>query len=1065
MPKRSRLPALSKLSRPRLFGAVARERLFARLDEARDLHPGICVVGPPGAGKTTLVASWLEARKRGGIWYQVDAGDADPATFFHYLGQAAQPHARRGQRPLPALTPEYLPDVHGFSRRCFRELFSRLPPKSALVLDNYQEVEADHLLHELVSAAVDEVPPGSHLIVVSRADPPACYARLKANRSVTLLDWNDLRLTLDEALAIGHLQRAPDDAALSALHERCDGWAAGLILMLAERHGNGTSGMPARDAPEAVFDYFAGTLFDRASPELRHMLLSVAFLPYVRTEWAVEASGNAEAGALLEQLYRRHFFTQRRPEADGSYQFHALFQGFLQARARRHFTEEAYEDLLQLTADVLRESGEVEAAFDLYCESANWPCAADALLDAAERMVAAGRSDTMIRCILRLPAGECIDRPWLIHWHAVATTPSDPDSARRLHEEAHLAFSRSGDRCAQACSIAGVLDTFSLGLTDMAGARPWVVKLLDILHGGIEYASVDTELRVLTALLYPCGQLDPNNALAAEMAERAMQLASEARDANLALWAANGVLVFAQLTGRVPLADRATVFARGICDAPVIAPLTAAVTIRAVGYWRYVKNDIPDAIACYQRASAIARVHGFRQIEFATRVLQGHAEWRLGDFAAARESLRVLDVICPERPPHLDCLHGVLRAQIDWTEGERDEAIQRVKRALSQAESSGFRSTAVACELILIDWLLEQRQWDEAAVHVRLMEDQIETGRLAAAYWPPVGVNRFLLSSTRGDPVEARALAGRVLDRSREQGVLVYLRWVWTATTRLCAHAIEHDIHADHARALIRAYGLRAPEPDLEYWPWLAKVRTFGGFELVVDGHGPVAPRKAPRRLFQLLKALVAFGAFDVPAQALVDALWSDEDGDSGLHSLQVSITRLRKLLGDPDAVRVHDGRVSLNRDLCWVDALVFDRMTDVNQSWSIDVAERACTLYPGAFLSDEGDAAWAVPARERLRTRYVAQVERIGDHHEAAAQWDRAASWYQRGIEADPLMESFHRGVIRCYARAGRKAEAIGAYRRLRHTLSVVLGIEPSPVTRALYDALYADGASVFDP
>jgi ATP/maltotriose-dependent transcriptional regulator MalT len=39
-------------------------------------------VGPPGAGKTTVVASWLEKRGIPGIWYQVDAGDADLATLI-----------------------------------------------------------------------------------------------------------------------------------------------------------------------------------------------------------------------------------------------------------------------------------------------------------------------------------------------------------------------------------------------------------------------------------------------------------------------------------------------------------------------------------------------------------------------------------------------------------------------------------------------------------------------------------------------------------------------------------------------------------------------------------------------------------------------------------------------------------------------------------------------------------------------------------------------------------------------------------------------------------------------
>lgn len=76
MPRKA--PQLVKLTRPRLHKAVARERLFARLDDARKIP---------------------------GIWYQVDPGDADRATFFYCLEQAAKLSARNGQRPLPVLTP------------------------------------------------------------------------------------------------------------------------------------------------------------------------------------------------------------------------------------------------------------------------------------------------------------------------------------------------------------------------------------------------------------------------------------------------------------------------------------------------------------------------------------------------------------------------------------------------------------------------------------------------------------------------------------------------------------------------------------------------------------------------------------------------------------------------------------------------------------------------------------------------------------------------------------------------------------------------------------------------
>ena len=156
MPRRAR--QLAKLTRPRLARAVSRQRLFELLDEAHASRPAACIIGPPGAGKTTLVASWLDTRRIKGIWYQVDAGDSDLATFFYYLGLAAAPFTRKGQRLLPLLTAEYLSDVPGFSRRFFRELFSRLPTGATLVLDNCHEVEPDRRFHQVVAEAVEEVP-------------------------------------------------------------------------------------------------------------------------------------------------------------------------------------------------------------------------------------------------------------------------------------------------------------------------------------------------------------------------------------------------------------------------------------------------------------------------------------------------------------------------------------------------------------------------------------------------------------------------------------------------------------------------------------------------------------------------------------------------------------------------------------------------------------------------------------------------------------------------------------------------------------------------------------------
>jgi len=88
--------ALAKISRPQGNRPVLRPRLFERLVGLR--HAAIIwIAAPPGAGKTTLISCYLAERGLLHLWYQLDADDADVATFFHYL---AWPCAR----PAPGST-------------------------------------------------------------------------------------------------------------------------------------------------------------------------------------------------------------------------------------------------------------------------------------------------------------------------------------------------------------------------------------------------------------------------------------------------------------------------------------------------------------------------------------------------------------------------------------------------------------------------------------------------------------------------------------------------------------------------------------------------------------------------------------------------------------------------------------------------------------------------------------------------------------------------------------------------------------------------------------------------
>ena len=162
---------------------TARERLFRALDGLRERHPMAWVAGAPGAGKSALVASWLEARKLASVWYHVDPGDADPATFFHYLGLAA-PTGGRNVPPLPPYAEEYRRDHAGFTRRWFREFFARMAPGSVLVFDDFHDARTGHDERAAFAAGLEEIPAGITVVAISRGDPPREFARLVARRAV-----------------------------------------------------------------------------------------------------------------------------------------------------------------------------------------------------------------------------------------------------------------------------------------------------------------------------------------------------------------------------------------------------------------------------------------------------------------------------------------------------------------------------------------------------------------------------------------------------------------------------------------------------------------------------------------------------------------------------------------------------------------------------------------------------------------------------------------------------------------------------------------------------------------
>jgi DNA-binding SARP family transcriptional activator len=311
----------------------------------------------------------------------------------------------------------------------------------------------------------------------------------------------------------------------------------------------------------------------------------------------------------------------------------------------------------------------------------------------------------------------------------------------------------------------------------------------------------------------------------------------------------------------------------------------------------------------------------------------------------------------------------------------------------------------------------------------------------------------------------------QALRHARAQDAGGVFRWLVVGFRRMLALALSEEIEADCARGLIAEFRIRPESSDFERWPWTVRVHTLGGFALSVDGVPVRAAGKTQKKPLELLKALLSQGARDVNSAALAAMLWPHSEGDAAADALEVTLRRLRKLLGHEEAIRLQDGRVTLNESVCWVDISAFEythRRAEVVladgaagvSDGALEALERQLMArYPGHFLAGENESPWMLACRQRLASRFFRHLAAIGQLWEAKDAPEKAELTYRRGVELDSLSEVLYRRLMSVQSRRGERAEALATYRRCRSMLATTFGVEPSAETEAAYRAALARG------
>src|SRR5579863_3495201 len=385
-------------------GVVSRPALWERLAEAARVT---VVSAPPGSGKTVLLRSWIGAAglAERAAWVPVGRDELDPQRLWLAVLDALRQTAPGSAlvRPLTAA-----PDLDGWAivERLLTDL-APLQDQLWLVVDDAHELDSDEARRQL-ELLLMRAPERLRFVLATRHDLRMGLHRLRLEGELAEIRANDLRFTLAEAQAL--FRAAGIDlagSAIASLHQRTEGWAAGLRLAALSLAGHPD---PDRFAAEfsgserTVAEYLLAEVLDRQSEEVRRLLLRTSVLERVNGELADLLTEGSGGERVLQDLEEANAFVVSLDAARSWFRYHHLFVGLLRLQLRR--TEPgALAELHELAAGWFAERGFPVEAIRHAQAAQDWNAASRLLADHWAALKLGGRTATVHALLAGFPAG------------------------------------------------------------------------------------------------------------------------------------------------------------------------------------------------------------------------------------------------------------------------------------------------------------------------------------------------------------------------------------------------------------------------------------------------------------------------------------------------------------------------------------------------------------------------------------------------------------------------------------------------------------------------------------
>jgi LuxR family maltose regulon positive regulatory protein len=434
---------------PRL---IDRSDLLAALDRAAAGKVTI-LSAPAGSGKTSLLRAWADrpGQPHGLAVLQVQRDQHDAQQFWLALLDTVRHASGTTSRAEP---PTATPDFNGPAMvdRVLSEL-ADARDGITLVIDDLHELHSPEALAQL-TRLLTNLPANVHAILATRRDLRLGLHRLRLAGELAEIRGAELRFTERETrelldasgIALSH-------AGVALLHQRTEGWAAGLRLAAISLAGHPD---PERFVAEfsgsdrTVAEYLLAEMLDRQPDDVQQLLLRTSLLDRVNGELADLLTGRPGSERILLELEDANAFVVSLDPERRWFRYHHLLGDFLRLELRRTRPEEV-PALHRRAAGWFTRHGQVVDAIRHTQAAGDWSEAARLLADHSFSLTLDGQAQTIQALVRAFPQG-AVDDPELalvraaddlLHGHldeaaahlAVAETyikTAPPDRQRRL---------------------------------------------------------------------------------------------------------------------------------------------------------------------------------------------------------------------------------------------------------------------------------------------------------------------------------------------------------------------------------------------------------------------------------------------------------------------------------------------------------------------------------------------------------------------------------------------------------------------------------------------------------